>query len=68
MTDNLIHNRFTHYKHARWIALGCYLLGNILIFGGYQIEADWSVYVMIAGLVTWLPTVMWCAKRIEEGR
>lgn len=59
----LIENPITTHKHARWFALAAYLIGVALIVIGYLIKADWSVYLMILGLLIWTIPVMWCAYR-----
>lgn len=60
---SLIDNWVTTHKHARWIALGAYLLGATLIAVGYILTAGWSVFLMMAGLVVWTIPVMWVAYR-----
>lgn len=60
---HLVDNWVTTHKHARWIALGAYVLGVLLILAGYILTAGWSVLLMVAGLVIWIIPIMWVAHK-----
>ena len=64
---SLIDNWVTTHTHARWIALGAYILGVLFILLGYMLTADWSVLLMMAGLIIWTIPVMWVAYRWSNG-
>lgn len=64
---SLVENWLTTHAHARWIALGAYILGVVLTLMGYWLTYSWSVFLMIAGLVVWSIPVMWVAYRWSKG-
>lgn len=65
---NLIDNWITTHKYAKEIAVIAYLLGMVLLGIGYLLSADWSVYLMILGLIIWGIPVMWAGHMFAHGK
>lgn len=58
---SLLENKITTHKHARWFAVIAYFVGMVMIMAGHFLNADWSAYLMVAGLFLWVIPVMWSA-------
>lgn len=60
----MLNDKVWEHPAARWVALGCYVAGQIMLICLNFVNGFWPVEILGAGaLLIWGIPVMWCAYK-----